>query len=178
MNLFFRHLFLLSFITSLLFCCGNRSNVSLSDIAAIHVPAGLDSILEIKNWLAFGPFEFDSLETHPTQSFFIDDLKPFGITEGFIDKVAIKKLQEEGVPGFLIKMQSSRVKLFDYVVEDKENKSNIYLVTRIISAKAQDVSFLIDGSNSYAAWLNGKKVIEKRGKFSNVKIGEIGRAHV
>ena len=48
----------------------------------------------------------------------------------------------------------------------------MYLVTRIISTKAQDVSFLIDGSNSYAAWLNGKKVIEKRGKFSNVKIGD------
>ena len=99
-------------------------------------------------------------------------MKPFGITEGTIDEIAIKKLKEAGVPGFMIKMPSSRVKLFDYVVEDKENKSNMYLVTRIISAKAQDVSFLIDGSNSYAAWLNGEKLIEIRGKYSNVKIGD------
>jgi len=172
MNFIYKHLFISFLITVLIFSCGKWEHVSFSDIAPIHVPAELDSIIEIKNWLALGPFEFDTLKTHPTQSFFIEDLKPFGITEGTIDEIAIKKLLEEGVPGFMIKTPSSRVRLFNYVVDSIEVKSNLYLVTRIISAKAQDVSFMIDGSNSYAAWLNGEKFIEIRGKYSNVKIGD------
>ena len=173
MNMYFicRRLFVFT-LFPLFFSCGKQVQVSFSDIAPIHVPSGLDAIIEIKNWLAFGPFEFDTLETHPTQSFLIDDMKPFGMTEGTIDKVAIKKLQEEGVPGFIIKTPTSRVGLFDYVRDSIENKSHLYLVTRIISAKAQDVSFIIDGTNSYAAWLNGEKLIEIRGKYGNVKIGD------
>lgn len=166
----YRNIYIFLFMAVLLGSCGNRKVVSLSDIEPVIVPAALDTIIEVKNWIAFGPFEFDTVKTHATQSFFIEDLKPFGITEGEIDDAAIKRLQKKKVKGFFIRELSCKIKFFDYFNENIETKSNIYLVARIHAATAQDVVFIIDGSNSYTAWLNGEKLVGVREKFSNLKI--------
>ena len=156
----------------LLSSCEKREIVSLSGFVPVNVPAALDSIIEIKNWLGLGPFEFDTVKIHPSMSFFIDDLKQYGVTEGTIDEVTIRKLQKKGVRGFIARQESSRIRMITHVDDGLENKSHFYLVTKIISARPQKVTFMIDGSNSYATWLNGEKLIEVRGKHSNTKIGD------
>ena len=172
MNCVYR-LFIVFLFGGVLLCgCGEKKIVSLSDIKPLSIPEVTDSIIEIKNWLALGPFEFDTIQTQPSESFFIDDLIQYGMAEGAVDGNAIKELQKQGVNGFLIKNHSASVKMFDYVQDSKENKSHFYLVTKIKSPKEQEAAFIIDGSHSYSVWLNGEKLVEVRGKFSCVKTGD------
>ena len=158
-----------------LFCsCVRQGEVTvlLSDLPAIHLQAELDGVVEIKNWMAIGPFGFNPLLTDPVQSFSRKDLKRYGITEGLIDGAAIEKLQKRGVNVFPINAPSPQIKLFNYVFDRVEKKSNFYLVCRIYAEKKQDVTLIIDGSYSFAAWLNGDKLVEVRGKHNVNKAGD------
>ena len=163
-------------LTLTLCCCSNHKPageaVALSDLSPVTVPAELDSIIEIKNWLAIGPFEFNRFLTDPVKTFFKDDLKRYGIKEGAIDSAAVEKLQRKDVGVFLINSPASQIKLFDYVFKDIKNKSNFYLVSKIHSAKNQNTTLILDGSYSYAVWLNGEKQIEIRGKYNTNKVGD------
>jgi len=173
MNLMFRYL--LGVFLILMFSCRNKptgETVYLSDLPSITVPAGLDTIIEIKNWLAIGPFEFKPFLTDPVKSFFRKDLRRYGIKEGSVNDIALQKLQRRGASVFLIEATSPQIKLFGYVKKRIAKKSNLYLVARIHSAKAQDVTLITDGSNSYAVWLNGDKLFELRGKYNVNKAGD------
>jgi hypothetical protein len=128
-------------------------------------------VIEIKNWLAIGPFGFNPLLTDPAKLFYHEDLKKYDIEEGTIDENVIEKLQRRGKNIFLLDVPSPQIKLFRYVF-NSWTKSNFYLVSRIYSDKTQDATLIIDGSNSYAAWLNGDKQLEVRGKYNVNKAGD------
>ena len=84
--------------------CGCETKVAFSDLPSAFVPVDFDSLVEIKNWIAIGPFKFDTLAVSQKKSFLIDDLSRYGITEGTTDRKALKKLQRKGVDAFLIIM--------------------------------------------------------------------------
>jgi len=113
-----------------------------------------------------------SQKIEPSRSFFIEDLKPYGIEEGIFDEESFKILQKQGLNSFLVREPSSNIRMFKYAGDSIDNKSNFYLAAKIKSPINQDVALIIDGSNSYAAWLNGEKLVEVREKYSNVKQGD------
>lgn len=157
----------------LLGSCGSKeigNTVSLSDLSPILIPTETDYVIEIKNWLAIGPFEANALFADPAKSFSHEYLKRYEIKEGMIDETGISKLQRKGVDVFLIDGPSPQVKLFNYVSDKKENKTNFYLVTRIYADSPREATLLFDGSNSYAVWLNGDKLVEVTGKYNTNKI--------
>ena len=170
------HLHLSGICISLLLCgCYKQQvdvTVSFSDLPVVNALVELDSIIEIKNWLAIGPFEFSSLFTDPAETFSRNDLKRYGIKEGSISNASIEELQRRGASVFLIDAPSPQIKLLRYVSGKVEKKSNFYLVSRIHSSKTQDATLITDGSNSYAVWLNGEKQIEIRGKYNTNKTGD------
>ena len=47
------------YVTLTLYGCGTK--VFLSDFPTTYVPADFDRLVEIKNWIAIGPFEIDTL---------------------------------------------------------------------------------------------------------------------
>ncbi len=146
--------------------------VQLSDLPAVAIPSQIDAVIEIKRWLAIGPFSFNPLFVDPVKSFERKDLRRYGIKEGLIDAQGIEKVQKQGLSVFLINEPSPQIKLFDYVYFRPEKKSNFYLVSRIFLEKEQDAALIIDGSYSYAAWLNGEKLVEVRGKHNVNKTGD------
>jgi len=157
--------------------CGKRQGdagnvVALSDLPSVYVAADPDSVIEIRNWLAIGPFTFQPLLTDPARSFFRNDLKRYGIKEGMIAGADVEKLQKRGVGVCLINVPSPQLKLFRYVSGKTENRSNFYLVARIHSAKARETTLIFDGSYSYAAWINGEKLLEVRDKYNVNKAGD------
>ncbi|MDL2278276.1 hypothetical protein LJC57_06750 [Parabacteroides sp. OttesenSCG-928-G07] len=144
--------------------------IALSDLDPISIPEDSEYVVEIKDWLAIGPFEVNSFLADPAKSFYREDLKRYGIKEGLINEKGISKLQKRGIRTFLIEGPSPQVKLFSYVPDQAEKKSNFYLISRIHSDKAQEATLIIDGSNSYAMWLNGDKLVEVTGKYNTNKI--------
>ena len=154
--------------------CAKQAEVKvvLSDVPAVTIPAELNTVIDVKHWLAIGPFEFNPVLTDPVKSFFRKDLKRFGIKEGMIDEKGIEKVQRRGAEVLLLDTISPHIRLFDYFDDRTEKKSNFYLVGRIISEKQQDAALIMDGSYSYAAWLNGDKLIEVRGKHNVNKAGD------
>ncbi|MDR2145539.1 MAG: hypothetical protein LBE91_03645, partial [Tannerella sp.] len=163
------------FLTLTLCCCNNPKptgeTVALPEMPSVTVPTELDSIIGIKNWLAIGPFGFNPLVTDPLKTFAREDLKPYGIREGLLDDAALEKLQKKGAEMFSIEASSLPIRLFEHVREDIKNKSNLYLASRIHSEKAQDATLILDGSYSYAVWLNGIKQVGVKGKYNTNKIG-------
>jgi len=159
----------------ILFCCNKKSideKINICKIPTVNITTVLDSVITITNWLAIGPFEFQPLLTDPAETFFRKDLKQYGIKEGFIDEVAVEKLQMHGGKAFVIDVQSPPIDLFNYFTQDIEKTSNFYLVTRINSTCKQEISLITDGSSSYAIWINGDKLIEVRGKHNTNKVGD------
>ena len=146
--------------------------VTLSELPHVNIPAKSDYITEIKSWMAIGPFESNSLFSDPTKSFSHKDLKRYGINEGSIDEAAIEKLQRKGVDAFLLNVPSSQIKFFKYISDRADKKSNFYLVAKINSSGNQDATLVMDGSNSYAVWLNEDKLIEVRDKYNTNKVGD------
>jgi len=161
-----------------LFCCSKRTGeskaVALSELPPVNVSTALDTdtVIEIKNWLLIGPFEFNPLLTDPVKSFFRNDLKRYGIKEGSIDETSIEKLQKRGAGAFLINEPSPQIRLLRYISGKVENKSNFYLVAKIYSAEARNATLIIDGSYSYAMWFNGDKLLEVRSKYNINKAGD------
>jgi Predicted peptidase len=169
-----RH-FLWICLTLLLCACSNKkagNMVALSELPQVNIPAEFDYTIEIKSWMAIGPFESNPLFSDLTKSFFHKDLERYGIDEGLIDEVAIEKLQRKGVDAFLINEPSPQIKLFKYISGKADKKTNFYLVAKINSAKNQDATLIIDGSNSYTVWLNEDILIEVRGKYNTNKVGD------
>ena len=111
--------------------------LALSDLPSVYVPAETDSVIEIKHWLALGPFEFNPRTTDPARSFLKNDLQRYGIEEGIIDDKGLEKLQKRKVNTFLINESSPKIKLFDYVAGKKEKMSNFYVAARILSDETQ-----------------------------------------
>ncbi|GHT15774.1 hypothetical protein FACS189426_23580 [Bacteroidia bacterium] len=157
-----------------LFGCNKQTGetVALSDLPPVNIPADSDYVIEIKNWLAIGPFDFNPLLTDPATLFSHKDLKKYGIEEGAIDEKGVEKLQRKGANVFLLDVPSPQIRLFRYVTGNIKTKSNFYLVAKIHSDKAQEATLVMDGSNSYAAWLNGNKLIEVKGKYNTNKVGD------
>jgi len=155
-------------------CCSKQADVKvvISDFPSVAIPERMDESVEIKHWLAIGAFEFYPLLTNPQESFSRKDLKRYGIKEGWIDSQGIEKAQKKGAKVFLIETTSPQLRLFKYINGRIGNKSNFYLVSKIISEKAQEVTLITDGSCSYAVWLNGDKQIEVRGKHNLNKAGD------
>ena len=161
----------------ILFGCGRQQPdvsemITLSSLMPVQIPMEPDSVIEVKNWLAIGPFEFNPLLIDPAKSFFRNDLKQYGIKEGMIDDTALEKLQKRRAGVFLIDVPSPQIKLFRFVTGKTEKKSNFYLVARIHSAKTREATLIIDGSYSYTAWLNGNRLLEVRGKYNVNKAGD------
>ena len=157
--------------------CGRQQTVegeavALSDLPSVYVPIEPDSIIEIRNWLAIGPFEFYPLLTDPVRTFYRNDLKKYGIKEGVIDETSVENLQKRGVGVFLIDALSPQIRLFRYLSGKTNNKSNFYLVARIHSAQTCEAMLVVDGSYSYALWLNGDKQIEMNNKYNVNKAGD------
>ena len=104
---------------TILFCsCGSQQTtesqgLAMSDLPAVYIPVESDSVIEIKNWLAIGPFEFNPRTTDPTRSFLKQDLKRYGIVEGMIDDNGLEKINKRKVNKFLINQSSPKIKLFD-----------------------------------------------------------------
>ena len=171
MNRINKHLFAVILLVCLNCSCGNRVN-NLSYMPVIDIPLGFNSMIEIKKWIAIGPFEFDTCVISPSNSFLIEDLKQFGIEEGWIDRDVIKRLKEQSVGMFFIDEISSNIKMFKYTSGNIDFKSNFYLAAKINSKKAQDVSLIIDGSNSYSGWLNGEKIVQVTRKHSTLKVAD------
>ena len=170
-----KRMFMFKYILSVsltLILCGCVKNVALSDSTPTYVPADFERLVEIKNWLAIGPFEFDTLAVSQKESFLINDLFKYGITEGVIDKKALEMLQRNGFNSFLINLSTPHIKLMKYVSDDVKSLSNFYLVSQIYSDVTQDVTLVLDGTHSYSAWLNGEKLIELRGKYNTIKVGD------
>ena len=138
----------------------------------IDVSVALDSIIEIKKWFALGPFEFDPQTIDPDMSFLINDMKQYRIAEGTIDNAAVRKLLSHGVSGFNIDENTPKIRMFNYISDSIENKSNVYLVASLYSDSYKEVTLMTDGSNSYSAWLNGKKLVEEREKYQTNKMSE------
>ena len=160
------------FVAFLLFAIVRQLTGNSDDLPAIEVPAELDSVIEIKRWLAIGPFEFDTLQTNVFDSFYTEDLEQFGITKGSISLAGIKKMTEKGIGVFIIDQRTVKIRLFNYMNDITKNTSNVYLVAKINSVKAQDAALILDGSHCYAGWLNGEKLIEIRKKYSTLKVGD------
>jgi len=178
MNLLFK-LTLGICLIMVLFCCNKpanemviRSTVFFSELPAVAIPTELDTIIEIKNWMAIGPFDFHPLLTDPIETFSRNDLKKYGITEGSIDDADIENLQRQGVDVFFINSLSPQIKLIKYVSESITNKCNFYLVARIHSDSDRNVMLITDGSYSYALWLNRDKLVEVKGKYNTNKAGD------
>ena len=157
--------------------CGRQKTavgerVAWSDLPPVYVSTEPDSVIEIKNWLAIGPFEFNPLLTDPVKLFFRNDLKRYGLTEGQIKGEDIEKLQQRGADVRLIDALSPQIRLFNYVSGWQENKSNFYLAARIHSAQPREAMLVMDGSHSYAVWFNGDKQLEVRGKYNLNKAGD------
>ena len=167
MNRMYRNISLICLVLSLC-SCGKRASV----LPVVDVPAEFDSVIEIKKWLAIGPFEFDTLTISPTETFLINDLSQYGIDEGRIDVAGVGKLQEQGAKMFLIDQKTVKIRTFNYLRDSVENKSNVYLAAWVHSATTQDVALIIDGAYSYAGWLNGEKLIESRRKYNTSKVGD------
>ena len=162
---------------TLVFCiCCNKQTIETivpSGLPQVHVPADLDSVIEIKSWLAIGPFEFNPRIIDPANSFFYNDLRRYNIQEGMMNDKIIERLQRRrGLNTFLINESSPKISLFNYVSGKKERMSNFYIATCIRSDKAQDVMLICDGSNSYSIWLNSEKLVEVRGKYNTNKTGD------
>ena len=174
MNNLFKALLGICLIPALFHCSDKQSKktVMLSDLPTVEISAELNSMVEIKNWLAIGPFEFQPLLTDPLRTFSRKDLKRYGIMEGSIDENGIKKLQKRGINVFLIEEESSMIRLFKYVFKKIVKKSNFYLVAKIHSEYDNDVTLITDGSYSYSIWLNGNKLIEETGKLNTNKVGD------
>jgi len=169
----FKYFFELFLVLLIYGCNKNASNiVMLSDIPPLNISEKFEGLIEIKNWLAIGPFEFDPKKTSEMESFFTEDLAKYGIKEGLINDSGIIKIQKRGVRTFLIKNNSLKLKLFNYVLNRAERKSNFYLVTQFTSSINQDATFILDGSNCYSVWLNGHKLIEERGRYNTNKAGD------
>jgi len=149
-----------------------RELVSLTDLPQVDVSAETDSVIEIKSWLAVGPFTFNPFFSDPALSFDRNDLKRYGIREGMLNDANIEKLQKRGAGVFLINVPSPQLKLLKYISGKIENKSNYYLVARIHSSQSREATLIIDGSNSYAVWLNEDKLLEVRGKYNLNKAGD------
>ena len=146
--------------------CGKRY------FPAVNVPAEPDHVVEIKSWLAVGPFGFDSLQTNAFDSFYTEDLSPYGIEEGRIDEKDVTNLLRQGVRVFLISETSPRIRLFNYVPDNAESRSNFYLASEVYSAQTQDVTLVLDGSYSYTVWLNGDRLVDVTVKYSIIKQGD------
>ena len=153
-------------IPLLLCSCGKQNMLT------VNIPSELDAVIEIKRWLAIGPFEYDSLQMNIFDSFYTEDLKQFGIEEGSINGEGIEKMQQQGVGVSIIDQRSVKVRLFDYIGDNKDNLSNYYLITKINASKTQDVALIIDGSHTYAGWLNGEKLLEIDKQYSTIKVGD------
>ena len=169
MNCKLRHFF--AFICLAFLSCSCKKTFSV--LPSTDVPAGFDSVIQIKKWLTIGPFEFDTITGSPETSFFYEDLKPYGIEEGEqIDDAAVKKLLRKGAGVFISDEITLMTRLSKYVSGSIENKSNFYMIAKVNSAQNQDVTLMIDGAHSYAGWLNGEKLIEIRRKYSTTKTTE------
>ena len=111
MNIRVRYFFFLVFVVFLFFGCIEREKVSSLAMLTVDVSAEFDSVIEIKRWLAIGPFEFDTITICPTESFFNEDLNQFGIEEGWIDMAGVKKLQEQGARVFMIDQKTVKIRM-------------------------------------------------------------------
>ena len=158
----------------LVYGCSKHHNnyITLSDISIANIPEEFEHFIELKSWIAIGPFEFNPKKSSARESYFNEDLKRYGVKEGLIDDTNLEKLQRRGVSTFLIDIKSLRIRLFSYVFNRVERKSNFYLVTQINSTKNQDATLILDGTHSYAVWLNGDKIIEERGRYNTNKAGD------
>ena len=77
-------IYIFFYIVFLLAGCGKQGKEVLSGIVPVVVPADFDSIIGIKRWMAFGAFDYDTAAINASRSFFIDDLKKYGVKEGKI----------------------------------------------------------------------------------------------
>lgn len=141
-------------------------------IPSVNIPYDFDEVIEIKRWLAIGPFEFDTDTIEPKKLFLHEDLKPYGIREGHTDNLELKELHDHGVNMFIIDGISPHVQLINYVRDEIESKSNCYLVSSIYSEKQLEATLLLDGSHSYAIWFNGEELTKVTGKFNTSKVGD------
>ena len=166
----------LSFILLTVNCGGRqtleRDVISLSELPPVDVSVYQDSVMVVRDWLAVGPFTFNPLLTDPVRSFFRNDLRRYRVKEGMIDGAGVERLQKRGADVFLINELSPQIRLFKYMHGGNMNKmSNAYLVARIHSNQAREATLIMDGSYSYAVWLNGDKLLEVTGKYNVNKAG-------
>ncbi len=160
------------FLTVLSVGCRNSdSAIDGCYLPQIEVNGAVDGLIEIKEWFAVGPFDFNPQKQLPEETFFNKDLRRYGVSEKNMDMSVAKRLIRRKA-GFNISGQSSRISLVQYSEGDVSVKSNFYLFVSIFSTAEQAVSLVFDGSNSYNVWLNGEKLLEVTGKYNVNKVGD------
>jgi len=156
------------------FCVGCSNSEQEKDgcyLPGIEVNGPIDGLIEIKEWFAVGPFDFNPKKQSPAETFFNKDLRSYMIGGEKMEMSVVKRLVRRKA-GFNISGQSSRVSLLQYTGGDVSDKSNFYLFVSIVSTSEQAVSLVLDGSNSYEVWLNSEKLLEVRGKYNVNKVGD------
>ncbi len=166
MKHFFRILIYLFILASN--ACEKNENI----IPTQALPNEIKSIFEIREWLLIGPFEYDTLSQHPSETYNIAENLPLGFDENGIDGKTIKKLLREKVKPFYANRKNASINFFDYVNGIKKDKSNFYAYTNIFCLHEREVILVCDGSSSYAIWINGVKVQETKDKCNTYKLGD------
>ena len=76
------------------------------------------------------------------------------------------------IHSFVLSEKSGHFRLFNYVQDKIENKSNFYLCTFLYTDEKRELTILTDGSNSYRIWLNGEILTEVTRKHNTNKVGD------
>lgn len=167
MNTYIRQIFIVLSFTPLLIGCNSDVNKE-SDANITHVPSNLKEHIKINSWIAFGPFEFDTIKQKPTNSILKDDLISHGFSENEINKDNIEQVKRTLTPK-VIKEIDGFIDLFSYCDLPRENKSNYYLYTTLFSDCEQEVIFMFDYASSCNLWLNNEKIYTGRGKSGTMR---------
>lgn len=160
-------IFLLFSVLIVIFCHGCKKKTS------VEIPINHGGIVPVKEWIAIGPFEFDTVKQSPRNTFFNKDLERFKIDEGHFQESDFAVLEKLNIRLFKILCHNKPIKLFDYLMDKNySNKSNYYLYSTIDSEEDKEVVFIFDGSSSYKVWINGINVLEVFNKENTIKNGD------
>mgnify|MGYP000942309594 CR=1 FL=1 len=160
-------------IPFLLFGCTIQSDTEFHiELPEITLPFELDEIIEVKDWIALGPFSFNTRKQAPQNTFLNEDLAKYKIDEDNFLYDDISKINRKDLAPFMISQTNGFIKLFDYAGEMIEDKSNFYLCSSIFSPIEREVTLIVDGSNSYKLWFNQQTILNVTRKHNTNKVGD------
>jgi len=163
-------LFLLSLIT---YSCFNKAGENVFQyVPVISLTEDFNELIEIKEWFAIGPFNFNPDKQLPQTTFFNEDLRKWKIDENIFKESDLFNLMKRKAPCNLISGKSAQVRLFNYAGENIDDKTNYYLCCVINCEAETEATLIADGSNSYNIWFNQELMDNVTGKHNINKTGD------